>query len=790
MAAMQFRYVVAVAASWAIALTLGGCDGCTGRNGGGPDAAFADAARCGNDSQCSDAEVCRYNSCVPTPIPCTTTADCVGDNYCDTSASECLPFGVGPGGQFNAECRREPVPGVFLSGAQCEWLGPPAGDAYPDHTNILGTPAVAFLGSEGEFATPAIVFISYNFTDGGPESAQGSDPRYFGVIRVIDGRDCRQLATIATPTVVASSSVALADIGGADAIPEIIAARTDGGLAAWTLVAGQWQLLWRSADNFADNNNNWAGPSVHDLNDDGVPEILLFAAVYDNNGVLLTQAPPAVSGTLPGYIPVVGDLDGDGLPELIAGASTYRWDTATTEWVAKQSLTGGVNGFTAIADFGTFGANAAADNRAVLDGVAEIAVVSRGIVRVFNSLGRLIFTANVQGTPPGSGGPPTIADFDGDGRVEVASAGASAYSVFDMDCLGTPDVATCPSLRTDGVSWSVVSQDLSSNVTGSSVFDFDGDGRAEAVYGDECFTRVYDGVTGKVVYSRFRRSCTWYENPVVADVDADFNAEIISTSNTNCIDITCPSIDPIFDGIACSDDADCPGATACVRDAATDALGRCRCNTDIDCGGDGFVCADPAAGPNANGKVCRASNPGINSAFGLRVLADNLDRWVGTRPIWNQHAYSVTNVDDRGKIPRTSQWLRNWTQPGLNNFRQNSPGTGSPAGAIPDITIKRTKVTCDGGMKATVIADVCNRGTEPVAAGMPFAVYADGEPAPRCTGATDVRLFPGQCVPVSCQWSGSNGPGRAVIDDRGTGVGINCECREDNNTATFSVGCQ
>ena len=30
--------------------------------------------------------------------------------------------------------------------------------------------------------------------------------------------------------------------------------------------------------------------------------------------------------------------------------------------------------------------------------------------------------------------------------------------------------------------WSQRSQDMSSNVTGSSVFDFEGDGRAEAVY--------------------------------------------------------------------------------------------------------------------------------------------------------------------------------------------------------------------------------------------------------------------------------------------------------------------
>lgn len=784
---MHARLGVSLAAAAAVVFVTS-CDGCSGRNNSLVDAS-SDAGLCGSE-QCATDEVCRYSTCVPTPTACSTSAECMGDTYCDTSAGECLPFGVGPGGNSNADCRRQPVPGVFLPGAQCEWLGPPPGDLYPDHKNILGTPAVAFLGGEGEFASPAIVFISYNFTDGGAQSAQGTDPLYFGVIRVIDGRDCRQLATIATPTVIASSSVALADIGGTDSTPEIIAARTDGGLAAWTLAAnGQWQLLWSSADQFADNSNDWAGPAVHDLNDDGVPEILLFGAVWDSNGVLLTQTPPVLDGGLPGFIPVVGDLDGDGAPELVAGASTYRWDNAASEWVAKQSLTGGTNGFTAIADFGTFGLDPSADNRAMLDGVAEIAVVANGIVAVYNVHGRQLFNVAVVGTPAGRGGPPTIADFDGDGRVEVASAGATAYSVFDMDCAGTPDPTTCPSMHTDGVLWSAVSQDRSSNVTGSSVFDFDGDGRAEAVYGDECFTRVYDGVTGKVVYSRFRRSCTWYENPVIADVDSDFNAEIISTSNTNCPNIVCPAVDPIFDGIQCSDDADCPTATTCLRDAATDPLGRCRCGADADCGGDGFVCVDPIAGASAMGKVCRASNPGINSAFGLRVLADNLDRWVGTRPIWNQHAYSVTNVDDRGKIPKTSQWLRNWTQPGLNNFRQNSPGTGSPAGAIPDMTIKRTKVTCDGGMKATVVAEVCNRGTEPVAAGMPFAVYADGETAPRCMGQTDSRVFPGQCIPVSCQWTGANGAGHAAIDDRGMGDGINTECREDNNQKGFTVNC-
>lgn len=438
------------------------------------------------------------------------------------------------------------------------------------------------------------MFTSYNFTDGGAQSCESSDPtNYYGVIRIIDGRTCAQQATIAMPTVVASASVAIADIGGIDSTPEIVAARSDGGLVAWTLKPTGWEVLWQTASTFADNLCDWAGPSIHDLDDDGIPEILFYGNVYDNNGNALD-----------------------------------------------------------VADFGTYPANGV-DDRSHLDGIAEIALIRAGVAHVYTINGREVFTANLQGTTAGNGGPPTIADFDGDGRVEFASAGATAYAVFDPDCTGTPDPTTCASMTTNGVLWADVSQDLSSNVTGSSVFDFDfdGDGRAEVVYGDECFTRVYDGLTGKVVYSRYRTSCTWYENPVIADVDADFNAEIVSTSNTNC-NVSCPAVDPIFDGVQCREDSDCPRTTTCGRENASDVLGRCRCTQDSDCGGDGFVCLDPIAGPSTAGKVCRASHPANAAATGVRVLADSLDRWVNTRTIWNQHAYSVTNIDESGNGPR------------------------------------------------------------------------------------------------------------------------------------------
>jgi hypothetical protein len=361
--------------------------------------------------------------------------------------------------------------------------------------------------------------------------------------------------------------------------------------------------------------------------------------------------------------------------------------------------------------------------------------------------------------------------------------------VFDLDCRGTPDPATCPTMRTDGIAWFAQSQDGSSNTTGSSVFDFDGDGRAEVVYGDECFTRVYDGITGKVLYSRFRTSCTWYENPIVVDVDADYNAEIVSTSNRNC-NIICPAIDPIFDGVQCLDDSDCPAASRCGREQPNDPLGRCRCTADPDCGGDGFVCLDPIAGSSPAGRVCRASHPATAAATGVRVLADNVDRWVNTRSIWNQHAYSVTNIDPAGKVPRTSAWARNWTQPGLNNFRQNSPGDGLPPGAIPDLTVRQAKVTCEPAGGATITAEVCNRGTEPVAPGLPVAVYADGTPpAMRCTAMTTNRIGPGLCTSVSCLWTGGGGDGFVAADDRGDGTSSSLECREDNNQLAISVSC-
>jgi len=115
--------------------------------------------------------------------------------------------------------------------------------------------------------------------------------------------------------------------------------------------------------------------------------------------------------------------------------------------------------------------------------------------------------------------PRHVADYDGDGEIEIGVAGARRYAVFETD---------------GSLKWSTVTRDTSSSRTGSSVFDFDGDGSAEVVYRDELYLRVYRGSDGNVLFQTPMSSCTWHEYVLVADVDADNNAEIVAVANNNC----------------------------------------------------------------------------------------------------------------------------------------------------------------------------------------------------------------------------------------------------------------
>lgn len=333
------------------------------------------------------------------------------------------------------------------------------------------------------------------------------------------------------------------------------------------------------------------GPHVFVLGDDAVTGALTVThqltgqkSVGINSGVSFMACPADLDPTRAGLEIAVGTtlyaLPVD-LPTCAVmpctGALDVVWHAPDIAGQESEFGDGASDGYCAVAD--VWGADYAAapgpDNRP--DGMPEVILIANGYLVILDGQsGALIDKRSLGGA---RGGAPNVDDFDGDGFVEVASALEDYYIVADLQ---TPDAEFCPSWDTvlprdpaganvntprdpgglDGAGncnqdsdchrgsvcgqagtcvclhngWHRASDDNSSRATSSSVFDFNGDGSAEVVYNDECELRVYRGADGTVLYNEASRSRTGIENPVVADVDNDGNAEIVVGSNNAVAD--------------------------------------------------------------------------------------------------------------------------------------------------------------------------------------------------------------------------------------------------------------
>jgi hypothetical protein len=428
---------------------------------------------CGVSDDCPDGQVCVAGECVPFQGTCDEHADCHGDTYCceggclppGEQPGVCIDFGTGPEGGAHEDCDGLVPVGLFQPSVQCEWTAPPPNDPFPNHKSVLATPLAAPLPHVGQ-QTTELVFVTYNFTDGGAQSGYGSDPNYYGVIRVVNPRTCAQLESIHDPAnkMIAATPPAIADLD-ADGVPEIVTHRASTGVIAfkWNDAQQKYATWWVAMNTGVVNATRWDGPSVHDLDNDNFPEVISASAVFDGLTGERLNPGQLLPGAGPGVVPVLGDLDGDGAIEIIAG-SVWRWNIGTNKW--EMAYTGAPNnrhyGF---ADFGTAGPNPADFDPTKLDGVAEIVSVGGNLVRLHTLSGQLLLSG-----PIGSGGPPTIGDFDKDGFPEIAAAGGTAYVVYDLDCKnGGPGCAAV------NIRWTRPSQDASSATTGSSIFDFEFD---------------------------------------------------------------------------------------------------------------------------------------------------------------------------------------------------------------------------------------------------------------------------------------------------------------------------
>ncbi|WP_431685685.1 Ig-like domain-containing protein [Hahella sp. NBU794] len=468
-----------------------------------------------------------------------------------------------------------------------KWSWPLDGESIPhdEYNQVMHTPlAVPLYDTNGDGKLndkDDIAIIFQSFRRSGYQNA--------GFLRAIWAKDGTHIWTSESVRPYPLRSMAAADLDG-DGTTEIVIIDITEKLS---VVSHEGKLEWQA--NTLEQ-AQWGGPSIADLDQDGSPDIILGRALYDNQGNLkwLGKAPfganpQGMNGS--GPLTYVADIDLDGDMELIAGPTIY-------DHTGRRIITNG-EGTSALGNFDS-------------DDFPEIVNVYDGYLSLYNHDGSVIWKdKKIEGG--GRGGPPVVADLDGDGVPEIGVAGKTRYGVYNAK---------------GDVVWSQPTRDQSSGVTASSAFDFNDDGRMEIVYGDEYYLRVYDGVSGDVIYEIENVSVTAHEYPVIADIDHDDHAEIIAVSNS------------FFD----------------------------------------------------------VTNKG------LHVIEDATDSWVGTRSIWNQHAYNVNNINNDLSVPvhPTKSWLDH------NSFRANvfpdQPGVGQA-----DLTVYGLRL--DGG---AISVTVKNRGRKPV----------------------------------------------------------------------------
>ena len=501
----------------------------------------------------------------------------VNDGGPDSNGDDGGSDGGSDGGTEEEQCRLLPQ-GNFNPDQECAWNGPEPGSIHPTADDVVMTPVVVNLTDDNNDNQvtlediPDIVFVSYQyqkerFLAGGGKTNICSPAltcgccNTRGVLRVVSGQ-CDETGKLPEHFSVGAAEIeasggpagiwfdnsgglAVGDID-ADGSVDIVATVTKGGTIA---LERDGTFKWYSTDP-VNNVEHYAAtqPSIADIDSDGKPEIVQGRVVLNGEDGTVQWIGTAGIGTngFLGPVSSLGDIDLSGNLNVLAGNTSYETTGAVQHSFTmppflspcQTSASFPCDGFTATGNF-----HEDINGELALDDEGEVVIVRSGQIFVLNHDYTSVVHNGATATIaiPGDncsrneGGPPTIADFDGDGRPEIGVAGADFYIVADLDCLGSPG----PECDSDGILWKVTNNDCTSRVTGSSVFDFDGDGSAEVLYADEEYLQILNGTDGTNKIPPIANSShTRLEMPIVVDADNDGNAEVIFVENG-------PSVEPV-----------------------------------------------------------------------------------------------------------------------------------------------------------------------------------------------------------------------------------------------------
>ncbi len=488
-------------------------------------------------------------------------------------------------------------------------------------------------------------------------------------------------------------------------------------------------------------------PAVGDIDGDHLPEIVVVreyasalmggegdytVAAYDNTGSWLWESEHFTGADMDyAAAPVISDMDHDGSPEIVAGRVILHSDGSTRGVGAYgRGSIGKVIVFGV--EFPTEGSiSAVADMD--LDGVEEVVV------------------GNAMYTPDGT------AIWHDDSMIDTAhdSDGIVGIANLDEDNEGEMVVVTWNTVRavdTDGSRmWGPIALDNANIVSPPAIADLDNDGYPEIAVagGNEIVVLNHDG---SELWSSAVTDESGATGASIFDFEGDGELEVVYIDEIEMF---------VYEGAT--------GGIKFYTDAHASATMY-----------DYPVVADVDADGHAEIVVC---HDGYSSSVSVYGNAD--DSWPPTCDLWNQHAYSITNVEDDLGIPTTA----------TPNFRSYNSWHAAPQrdatnDSMKDLEAEIVEVCEDECADGVVYAVVraLNKGLEPVGAGVDLALYAvvDGRDALLTTVTTTaampvgwsseafvLELAPAQLASASALW--------LAVDDDGTGAGSVTECTEQNN---------
>ncbi len=476
-------------------------------------------------------------------------------------------------------------------------------------------------------------------------------------------------------------------------------------------------------------------------------------------------------------ISAIGDIDGDGEPEIVTQLHRERGEVETTvaafdrhgnvEWVTEDpgssnccfapwsvdsaktvigiwdldqdgvpevfggsKVYSGVDGTRVLPDFEHGGFDVAVVDLEK-DGTNEI-ITPEGI---FEQDGTARCNFGVSTTARNSFRFIAVADLDGDGRGNPVVTGDGSVHTFDERCL----LFGRAHLDDGGAGGS------------ATIADYDGDGMPEIGTASSDTYYVFEG-DGTPLW---RHPVTDQSSNVTAssvyDFEGDGYAEVVYAGEENLW---------VFAGY---------DGTPRLVDSSQDSCTYAEYPVTVDVDGDGQV------------EIV------LQDANGIRVVGDRDNGWVPARQVWNQHAYSITNVNDDLSIPTYAE--PNW--PEYNSFRSADLRINDGQGALLvdayPLIVDICEIECREGT-VQIVFQGANQGLADAGDGMLLSLYAeqaDGSRTLLQTLDTETILRAGYTTegyPLELNMTDiPTGTLILIADDDGTGMGVIDECDEDNN---------